>query len=261
MRTVAILAGSLLATSLLAQDPVDPKPESKPTPEACMQELQDLQQSLYNKYRKAVAEAKQAAEAAKAAGKPVPAMPMRPDFGEVVAKAQEFAGNFAGTDDAIPFLMLVVRQASDKSATRSALDTLLDKHVDSPQLAMMGRMMPYLSQIVDEDFATKALAKLGKSKSSDVRGWALLAAHQDTIENADLKGEDYAKAKAALLAVAESVDDKGLAQQIKTSIDTREKFGIGCTAPDIEGIDLDGEKFKLSDYKGKVIFLDFWGDW
>ena len=32
-------------------------------------------------------------------------------------------------------------------------------------------------------------------------------------------------------------------------------------ASDIEGIDLDGEAFKLSDYQGKVIFLDFWGDW
>jgi len=35
----------------------------------------------------------------------------------------------------------------------------------------------------------------------------------------------------------------------------------GDVAPDIEGIDLDGTPFKLSDYKDKVIFLDFWGDW
>lgn len=36
---------------------------------------------------------------------------------------------------------------------------------------------------------------------------------------------------------------------------------VGKTAPDIEGEDLDGVKFKLSDYKGKVVVLDFWGDW
>ena len=35
----------------------------------------------------------------------------------------------------------------------------------------------------------------------------------------------------------------------------------GDVAPDIVGVDLDGVEFKLSDYKGKVIFLDFWGDW
>ena len=36
---------------------------------------------------------------------------------------------------------------------------------------------------------------------------------------------------------------------------------IGKAAPDIEGEDLDGAKFKLSDYKGKVVVIDFWGDW
>ncbi len=33
---------------------------------------------------------------------------------------------------------------------------------------------------------------------------------------------------------------------------------VGKTAPDIEGVDEDGQPFKLSDYHGKVILLDFW---
>lgn len=36
---------------------------------------------------------------------------------------------------------------------------------------------------------------------------------------------------------------------------------IGEMAPEITGIDLDGVEFKLSDYRGKVVLLDFWGDW
>ncbi|MHC4449715.1 MAG: hypothetical protein ACYS0E_06185 [Planctomycetota bacterium] len=36
---------------------------------------------------------------------------------------------------------------------------------------------------------------------------------------------------------------------------------VGKEAPDIEGEDIEGVAFKLSDYRGKVIFLDFWGDW
>jgi cytochrome oxidase Cu insertion factor (SCO1/SenC/PrrC family) len=36
---------------------------------------------------------------------------------------------------------------------------------------------------------------------------------------------------------------------------------IGKVAPDIEGEDIDGVPFKLSDYRGKVVVLDFWGDW
>ena len=33
---------------------------------------------------------------------------------------------------------------------------------------------------------------------------------------------------------------------------------VGKEAPDIEGQDQDGQRFKLSDYRGKVVLLDFW---
>ena len=32
--------------------------------------------------------------------------------------------------------------------------------------------------------------------------------------------------------------------------------GIGS-----EGKDIDGKRFKLSDYRGKIVVLDFWGNW
>jgi transposase InsO family protein len=38
-------------------------------------------------------------------------------------------------------------------------------------------------------------------------------------------------------------------------------FEVGNQAPEIIGEDVDGKKFKLSDYRGKVVLLDFWGDW
>lgn len=38
-------------------------------------------------------------------------------------------------------------------------------------------------------------------------------------------------------------------------------LSMGCVAPNIEGTDLDGKEFALSDYRGKVVMLDFWGDW
>jgi hypothetical protein len=36
---------------------------------------------------------------------------------------------------------------------------------------------------------------------------------------------------------------------------------IGSVAPEIQGTDTEGRKMKLSDYRGKVVVLDFWGDW
>jgi predicted Zn finger-like uncharacterized protein len=41
----------------------------------------------------------------------------------------------------------------------------------------------------------------------------------------------------------------------------KEGVEIGNRAPEIEGEDIDGTPFKLSDYRGKVVVLDFWGHW
>ncbi|MDZ4289171.1 MAG: TlpA disulfide reductase family protein [Prosthecobacter sp.] len=38
-------------------------------------------------------------------------------------------------------------------------------------------------------------------------------------------------------------------------------LAVGSQVPDIEGKDLDGNAFKLSDYRGKHVVLMFWGGW
>jgi AhpC/TSA family len=35
-------------------------------------------------------------------------------------------------------------------------------------------------------------------------------------------------------------------------------LSVGKVAPDIKGEDQDGKPLKLSDYRGKVVLLDFW---
>lgn len=38
-------------------------------------------------------------------------------------------------------------------------------------------------------------------------------------------------------------------------------FEVGDIAPEIYGQDTEGEVFRLSEYRGKVVLLDFWGHW
>ena len=48
---------------------------------------------------------------------------------------------------------------------------------------------------------------------------------------------------------------------VKSTIYAIENLKIGGTAPEIAANDLDGVPFKLSDYRGKAVLLDFWGYW
>ncbi len=255
MKTLSLLAGMLLLGSVAAQESADTKTQAPRAAER-MQELEALQKKAVDDWR---ASMKQAREDAAAGRKTARAMRMRPDYGPVAEKALAYAGEFAGKDEAIDFLLMVVNM--DRAKARPALETLMKDHVDSPKLAAMGRMIPILDRIVSAEFAADARAKLMSSKSPEVRGWTMFAAHQETIESGDREGDAYKDARAKLMAVVGEVSDKALVSQITGAINERETFGIGCTAPDIEGVDLDGVAFKLSDYKGKVIFLDFWGDW
>jgi tetratricopeptide (TPR) repeat protein len=52
-----------------------------------------------------------------------------------------------------------------------------------------------------------------------------------------------------------------LGDRAKQELNELRNLRIGKVAQEIEGEDLDGKKFKLSDYRGKVVMLDFWGHW
>jgi hypothetical protein len=49
-----------------------------------------------------------------------------------------------------------------------------------------------------------------------------------------------------------------VAERAKTALFAIRTLSVGKEAPDIEGADQDGKRFKLSDYRGKVVLLDFW---
>jgi len=55
--------------------------------------------------------------------------------------------------------------------------------------------------------------------------------------------------------------NRPLSEMVEGELFEIRNLAIGKTAPDIQGDDLDGKAFKLSEYRGKVVVLDFWGNW
>jgi thiol-disulfide isomerase/thioredoxin len=52
-----------------------------------------------------------------------------------------------------------------------------------------------------------------------------------------------------------------LGQEAADRLDVMVNLAVGRPAPEIDGTDMDGKPLRLSDYKGKVVVLVFWGTW
>ena len=52
-----------------------------------------------------------------------------------------------------------------------------------------------------------------------------------------------------------------LGQEAADRLEVMVNLAVGRPAPEIDGTDMDGKPLRLSDYKGKVVVLVFWGTW
>ena len=261
MRSVSLLVSILvLADAIGAQS--DPQP-AQPDSRARLRALHKEYMATLTAWQIEARTAEKAATEAQDAGQPAPEAPPPPDLLPLVGKFEAAAADYATTDDAVPFLLWVmtVGSGSAPDAGKRGAETLAEHHADHPDLDSLGPLLPQLRFRVGAGIAGKLLAAIReKNDDSDLLGWVTLADHAHAIDEASIDSEEFAAAKEALLVLAKGARGQ-LRREITVKIEMREKFGKGQVAPDIVGVDLDGTEFKLSDYRGKVVFLDFWGDW
>jgi hypothetical protein len=184
-------------------------------------------------------------------------------------------------------------QGQDQELMTEALDRLLADHLDHPRIGQLTSQLAYGVQSKESEFLQTLIAK---SPSRDVRGRAMFAlamriemeirmvefmkndpvmrkrlreVYGDRMEELEKKGVAQLEQEAEQLfeRVREEYggvkSDRGrtLAEQAERSLFALRNLAVGKVAPEIEGEDLDGKPMKLSDYRGKVVVLDFWGDW
>jgi AhpC/TSA family len=181
-----------------------------------------------------------------------------------------------------------------------ALDMLIQNHADDPKIAPLLNSLSYVYSAKAEELLRAVMAKnpakdakgvaclnLGKYlknvadavqqlKANPEEGNRLESFHgKGTLTK--LKAADADKlAKEAETAFEEAAAKYGdvvlytnprtmkkttIADQVAGELFEIRNLAIGKTAPDIVADDLDGKPFKLSEYRGKVVVLDFWGNW
>lgn len=176
---------------------------------------------------------------------------------------QEAASKHDATEAAVPFLIWIVRNGRVAEPVSTALDTLVKHHTSSLAIGPVLDIVPNLATYLGEDQCTKLLERvLAAGSPPELHARALLARATMVMTRTTDAGEDARKAAAKDLETARKLTkDPTLIAALSRS-DTKERgLTVGDRLPDVAGFDLEGLPLRLSDYRGKVVVLDFWGDW
>ena len=95
-----------------------------------------------------------------------------------------------------------------------------------------------------------------------VKDTAIVAMVQDQFINRFVNTYDFSKGVDYAFAVLDSVAiDLPKYAEWKSKLQLRSASMPGASVPDIEIIDAEGNPHKLSEFKGKYIYIDFWASW
>ena len=187
------------------------------------------------------------------------AMGSYPQAGDFADEFQDFADAHPDSDEAVDALSWVASRSRGTGAEK-ALDTLIERYADNPKIALAVSSLTYSRS----EKAEKQLRSLLNSASDEVGGMATYTLASMLMR----RGEKPEEAEQLMEKVIADYSDLTIgprnyriADRADGALFELRNLQIGMDVPEIEGDDLHGEPFKLSDYRGKVVFLDFWGHW
>jgi hypothetical protein len=166
---------------------------------------------------------------------------------------------------AMDLLTVVANQASQSPAGQRAGELVVAKFIDHERMDAFCRSLTYNT---DPGAEEKLKTVFDKNPHPKVKATALLVLgnrQQLRRREWDLPETKYAdvlsQAQQYFQRIVDDFADTPAAAQAKKELKDAEVRGIGKVTPEIAGEDIDGKEFKLSDYRGKVVLLDFWGHW
>jgi hypothetical protein len=147
-----------------------------------------------------------------------------------------------------------------------------ENYLGRMKLDRIAQLCQALSYSTDEVSETFLRILLEKDSRREVQGLASLTLAQELkrrLEMTPAGGEATAsqvraESEQLLRRASEQFGDVKLAvggtvgDKAQLELDDIFHLAVGKVAPEIEGQDQEGNKFKVSDYRGKVVLLDFW---
>lgn len=170
-------------------------------------------------------------------------------------------------EHAAELLAWVVRVGMGSPLAEKALARLVERYAEHPVIV---RICSLLGEGFVPNSETMLRTILEKAKDPKIQSAATLSLGMALAEKVDRLADQpaeadrtAAEAEKHLTAVIEKLagGDPRTKSQAEERLKLLRTLRVGKEAPEITGPDLDGQEFKLSDYRGKVILLDFWGHW
>jgi hypothetical protein len=186
-----------------------------------------------------------------------PSKKFRDRYRDLATRAR---GQAAGLS-AIQWLLRDQAQTSRGSDCSPLIEEAVEHHLGLDEFARFVRGIGFYAQGVPAEKRKALLEKIrSQAKSPEVKAAALLVMASDA-KGGRRGGGDAKAARALLERVIKEHPGTEAAKSAEGEIFEAEHLQVGMTPPDMEAVDQDGKKFKLSDYRGKVVVLDFWGYW
>ena len=155
----------------------------------------------------------------------------------------------------------------DSETSSAAFNAIMKHHLDDEDI---GKVLSIVPRTVNPAYETILHAVMKTGEGDDqVQAAISLAKYiplrDGKLDRSALNDEELAdleKESRSLRELLGSFDgDSELHKKAQDELFVLENLTVGAKAMNIVGTDLEGEEFKLSDYRGKIVFLDFWGDW
>jgi AhpC/TSA family len=149
---------------------------------------------------------------------------------------------------------------------------LTEQYLPEMKPASVAMLCQQLHYTNDSETLLRVLYTRGKN--DEIRGVACLVLAQvlrrrgDTLAASNAKAADKMHQESEKLfeeaadkyAGVKTAFDGPVGKKAKIELYDLRYLSVGKAAPEVKGTDQDGKHFKLSDYKGKVVLLDFWSE-
>ena len=143
-----------------------------------------------------------------------------------------------------------------------AIENLLAAHMDAAAIGDLVEELQYPGEL-GRTLASEALGKISdEAPDESLRARARYYQANVLMEGGRSTPEERSRAKELLEGLPTAFPNVKISPtQVERALFELDNLQIGMTAPDFEATDSDGVAFKLSDYRGKVVVIDFWGFW